>query len=272
MADILRARPVGGVYGYARDDLTWVGTDKAGMRLAPVRADRERGRFLGYLAFDRFAETGVHQHLGPAFSYFLHGGLSDFQGSAREGDMGINLAGATHSAISYAPTLMASRLEAPVIYPSEESVKGEVLHTGAAPGEIVNRAPEVMPDLNVPLESLPWTATLLAGVQRRMIFDYAPTEHDSRNVQLRLLPGTRVPTFRTTAPLDLFVIGGDLSIGGEAQGAGSFFVIEADAQAAMATRYGALLLAWSEGPIAWAGVEAGDLFGFAPGRATAPGR
>lgn len=267
MADILHVRPAGGIYGYARDDLTWIGTDKAGMKLAAVRADREHGQFLGYLAFDRFAETGVHQHLGPAFSYFLHGGLADYQGSAREGDMGINLEGATHSAISYAPTLMASRLEAPVIYPSEDSVKGEVLHTGATPGEIANRAPEVMPDINIPLESLPWLPTQLAGVQRRMIFDYAMTEHDRRNVQLRLLPGTRIPMFRTTAPLDLFVIGGDLALGGEAQSAGSFFVVEAGSWVEMSTRYGAMVLAWSEGPIVWTNVDAGDLFGFRRPRA-----
>ena len=262
MADILHARPSGGIYGYAQRDLGWIETDKKGLRLAPVRADREHGRFLGYLAFDAFAETGVHQHLGPAFSYFLHGGLADFQGFAREGDMGINLEGATHSAVSYAPTLMASRLEAPVIYPSEDAVRGEVLHTGATPGEIVNRAPEVMPDINVPLESLPWQATQLAGVQRRMIFDYSMTEHDRRNVQLRLLPGTAVPAFRTTAALDLFVVGGDLTLGGEAQGAGSFFVVEAGTHVEMSTRYGALLLAWSEGPVRWTNADAGDLFGF----------
>ncbi len=99
-------------------------------------------------------------------------------------------------------------------------------------------------------------------MQRRLIFDYAETEHDRRNVQLRLLPGTRLPAFRTTAPLDLFVIGGDLSIGGEAQGAGSFFVVEDGARVEMATRYGALLLAWSEGRVAWANADAADPFGF----------
>ncbi len=262
MADILHARVGTGIYGYDKRDLVWAGTDKKGMQLAAVRADREHGKFLGYLSFDRFAETGVHQHLGPAFSYFLQGGLADFQGMAREGDMGINLEGATHSAMSYAPTLMASRLEAPVIYPSEDSVKGEVLHTGARPGDIVNHMPEVMPDINIPLESLPWMGTTLAGVQRRMIFDYNQTEHDRRNVQLRLLPYTQIPTFRTSAPVDIFIIGGDLTIGGETHTHGSFFVLDEGALVEMSTEFGALILVWAEGRVSWLNAEANDLFGF----------
>jgi len=262
MGEILQVRGTAGIYGYDKLDLTWAVTDKKGMQLAAVRADREHGKFLGYLSFDRFAETGVHQHLGPAFSYFVQGGLADFQGFAREGDIGINLEGATHSAMSYAPTLMASRLEAPVIYPSEDSVKGEVLHTGARAGEIVNRMPEVMPDINIALESLPWMGTTLPGVQRRMIFDYNQTEHDRRNVELRLLPYTRVPAFRTTAPVDIFIIGGDLTIGDETHTHGSFFVIDEGATVEMSTKFGALILVWAEGRMHWLNAEAGDLFGF----------
>ena len=239
--------PRSGALGYARDDLTWIETEKTGMRLAPVRASREDGQYLGYLLFERFAETGVHQHLGPAFSYFLQGGLPDLQGTARAGEMGINLEGATHTAISYGQTLAASRLEAPVIYPSEDAVRGEVLHTGATPGEIENLAPEILPDINVPLESLPWAPTRWTGVQRRMVFDYRDTEHDRRNVQLRLLPGTTTAPFEATAPIDLFVIGGDLSAGGEGVGSGGFMVIEEGARVALSTRYGASVIAWAEG-------------------------
>lgn len=258
---LMTARPATGIYGYARDDLIWTPTEKRGMSLAAVRADREHGKFLGYLAFDRFAETGVHQHLGPAFSYFLEGGLTDFQGTARQGEMGINLEGATHTAVSYCSTLTASRLEAPVIYPSEDAVKGAVLHTGATPGEIVNASPEVMPDINVPLESLPWSATQMAGVQRRMVFDYAETRFGHRNVQLRLLPYASVPPFRTSAALDLFVLGGDLSLGGERHGPGSFFVVDEGARVEMATEFGCLALAWSEGPVAWLDAALSDPFG-----------
>ena len=263
---LVEARPSPGIYGFSRDELTWRSTEKKGMQLAAVRASREEGQFLGYILFERFAETGVHQHLGPAFSYFLDGGLTDFQGTARAGEMGINLEGATHTAIAYQSTLAASRLEAPVIYPSEASVRGEVLHTGAAApadgGEIVNAHPEIMPDINIDLETLPWLGTQVAGVQRRGVFDYAQTQFHRRNAQLRLLPYTQVPPFTTTAPVDVFVIGGDLSLNGETQGAGGFFVVEADARVEMSTRYGCLLLAWAEGPMAWADEARGDLFGF----------
>lgn len=240
--------PRTGVLCYARDDLTWIQTEKKGMSLAPVRASRKSGQFLGYLLFDPFAETGVHQHLGPAFSYFLQGGLTDFQGTAVAGEMGINLEGATHTAISYGQTLAASRLEAPVIYPSEDAVKGEVLHTGATSGAVENLAPEILPDINIPLESIPWAPTRWTGVQRRMVFDYRETAHDRRNVHLRLLPGTTTPPFETTAPIDLFVVGGDLSAGGQSVGSGGFMVIEPGARVELATRHGASVIAWAEGP------------------------
>lgn len=266
MVQLVESRPSAGIYGFAREDLTWRGTEKRGMQLAAVRASREEGQFLGYILFERFAETGVHQHLGPAFSYFLDGGLTDFQGTAQAGEMGINLEGATHTAIAYRDTLAASRLEAPVIYPSEASVRGEVLHTGAtAPGpgdEIVNAHPEILPDINIDLETLPWLATQVAGVQRRGIFDYAQTAFERRNVQLRILPHTALPPFRTTAPVDVFVVGGDLAVNGETQGSGGFFVIEEDARVEMATRYGCLMIAWSEGPMTWEDAARGDLFGF----------
>ena len=266
MVHLVETRPSPGVYGFAREDLTWRGTEKKGMQLAAVRASRESGQFLGYLLFERFSETGVHQHLGPAFSYFLDGGLTDFQGTAKAGEVGINLEGATHTAIAYRPTLAASRLEAPVIYPSEDSVRGEVLHTGAtAPpdgGEIVNANPEIMPDINVDLEALPWQGTQVAGLQRRMVFDYAQTEFARRHAELRLLPYTRVPPFRTTAALDVFVIGGDLSFNDERQGAGGFFVVDDGTEVHMSTQYGCLCLVWSEGPVAWQDRARSDPFGF----------
>ncbi|MCE8009642.1 hypothetical protein [Aestuariivita sp.] len=262
MVDILHARARGGIYGYDKRDLKWISTDKKGMQLAPVRADREEGQYLGYLKFDSMAETGLHQHLGPAFSYFLDGGLADFQGVARAGEVGINLAGATHSAIAYAPTLMASRLEAPVIYPSQDSVAGETLHTGATAGEIVNETPEVLPDINIFLEDLSWQGTLHAGVQRRMIFDYTQTEHSRRHLQLRLLPYTSLPPFRAGGATDIFIIGGDLEVGDETRMAGDFFVMEEGAVVELGTRFGALVLVWAEGPSNWHHETGPDLWGF----------
>jgi len=59
------------------------------------------------------AGTGMHKHLGPAFSYIVEGALTDFQGEVVAGQMGINLSPATHEAIAYRPTCFVARLEAP---------------------------------------------------------------------------------------------------------------------------------------------------------------
>lgn len=230
--------------------------------MPPGRAHREHGQFLGYLQFDSMVETGLHQHLGPAFSYFPNGDLADYQGFARAGEVGINLAGATHTAIAYGPTLMASRLEAPVINPSEDSVGDETLHTGATAGDIVNETPEVLPDINVFLEDLAWQGTAYAGVQRRMIFDVTPTEHNRGHAQMRFLPYTSLPHFVAGGQADVLIIGGDLSIGGENRGAGDFFVIEEGAAVSLSTRFGALFLVWAEGPSLWQHAPGTDLWGF----------
>src|SRR5438445_1636966 len=89
-----------GVRAFAQQDLKWTDANKAGIRLQPVRADRENGLYLGFLAFDAMATTGIHQHTGPAFSYFLHGGLADYQGVAWAGVMGLNLDGTINNAIA----------------------------------------------------------------------------------------------------------------------------------------------------------------------------
>src|SRR5258708_12512339 len=78
------------VRAFAHQDLKWTDANKAGIRLQPVRADRDQGLCLGFLAFDAMATTGIHQHTGPAFSYFLHGALADHQGPARAALIGIN--------------------------------------------------------------------------------------------------------------------------------------------------------------------------------------
>ena len=126
----------------------------------------------------------------------------------------------------------------------------------------MNAAPEVMPDIVVPLDALPWEGTTLGGLQRRMVFDYRRTEHARRHAQMRLLPGTTLPAFVTTAPLDLFVIGGDLDASGERAGSGGFVVVDEGARVALSTRYGCLCLAWSEGPVRWLDREGADPFGF----------
>jgi hypothetical protein len=204
----------------------------------------------------------LHQHLGVATSYVVQGSLCDYGGTVVRGQMGINLKGATHDAVAYEKCLLVARLEAPVIYPPHDGPLHR-LHAGARHSEIVNPAPEVMPDINITVEALPLATTSLAGVSRRMIFDYKGTGDDRRLVQLQLLPGARVPAHRTTALVEWFVMGGDVSVGNHEARGGCFACIDPDSEVMLSSRYGALLLAWAEGPIRWSdGEPRPDLYGF----------
>src|SRR3954471_1495955 len=104
---------------YAATDLPWQSAGKDGLSLKPVREDREKGRFLGWVGFEPVTRSGLHQHLGVATSFVLEGGLTDYFGAVTLHEAGINLKGATHDAVAYQKTLLVSRLEAPVLYPPE---------------------------------------------------------------------------------------------------------------------------------------------------------
>ena len=250
------------VHVYDAESLKWQTAGKTGLALKPVREDREKGRFLGLVGFEPVTRSGLHQHLGIATSFVLDGGLTDYQGSVTLHDAGINLKGATHDAVAYQRTLLVSRLEAPVIYPAETG-RDYALHTGPRFGEIRNPNPEVMPDINVAVERLPALATSIAGVTRKMIFDYALSAGEHRYVQLGMLPGSATPAFTTRAPLELWVRAGDLRIGGATAYANCFAIVEAGATIEIASDFGALFHAWSEGPLDWTdGLKRSDLFGF----------
>ena len=138
--------------------------------------------------------------------------------------MGINLAGATHDAIAYRRTLAASRLEGPVIYEGPGKAGAPTFHSGAQVARIVNENPEVMPDINIPVDRISSVSTSVAGVARRLIYDYQKVERDGRSVQLQFLE------------------------------AASHFWIE--------SRFGALVLAWAEAPTTWDDRSGPDLFSF----------
>lgn len=248
---------------YDMATVPWQDAGKAGIRQKIVHANHARGRYLGLIGFEPLSQTGLHQHLGTALSYFLQGSLTDYMGSATVGQAGINLKGATHDAITYDGCLIAARLEAPVIYP--ESTGGELprIHAGGRRGAIVNPAPEVPPDINITVATQPVTATAVAGVARRMVFDYRGTGDDRRFVQLAIRPGARIPRHRIEAPMEWFVVGGGVTVGGQAAGANSFVVIEPDTAIDVASDYGCLLLAWAEAPSPWLDSdETLDLYGF----------
>ena len=264
MADTVRKRKTKGVYAYHHGDITWLPANKPGTQLGGIRMDRENGLFLGYLSFERFAETGLHQHLGPASSYLLQGSLTDYQGPTVAGQCGINLKGATHNAIAYEPTLLCARLDAPVIYAdAAEADEGVPVHTGAGSGEIVNPNPEAMPEIHVTVAEVPWLPTAAAGVVRRNLWNYDTTGLDRRMRQIQLLPGTSLTPLKLNGLTDIFIMAGDLTVSGESAGSGDFFVLEADREVELSTLYGANLFVWAEGRSVWADDETKpDLWGF----------
>ncbi|SFQ68901.1 hypothetical protein SAMN05216567_12676 [Variovorax sp. OK605] len=251
------------VFVQEKEAMRWVDASRPGLRLAPVHEDRRTGRFLGLLGFDTMASSGLHHHIDIAFSYMLSGGLTDYAGTTVGGQMGINMPGATHDAIAYLPTLMASRLDGPILYsPEANHADAPHLHAGARVQNFENPRPEESPDVSIFVERLPAHATSVAGLSRRLICDYKGTPHDYRNTALTLIPQTRVPVFITRAPVEIFMIGGGMKVNGQLVLGGGFCMIEAGAQVRMSSGFGAFFLAWSEAPIEWLDGERADLFGF----------
>jgi hypothetical protein len=257
------------VHVFDARDLPWQDTPEPGLRLKPVRYDDERGHFLGLVGFAPLTRSGLHQHRGVATSFVLDGSLVDFAGPIGLHQAGINLVGATHDAVSYQNTLLVSRLEGPVVYPSS---RGELsgLHAGSRHAEFDNPAPEAAPDLNITVDQLVHQQSGIAGVRRQTIFDYAGTGSNHRFVQLSLSPGSRCPAWRCRQLTEFWVRGGLLRINGQVAHANCFVVIEPGAEVDMASPFGVLMLAWAEGPETWVDPESigraraqrSSLFGF----------
>jgi anti-sigma factor ChrR (cupin superfamily) len=246
------------VYDFAQ--MPWKTAGQAGLSMKIVRRDDEKGHFLGLLAFDSLARSGLHQHLGTAISYFLSGGLTDYAGTAVAGQAGINLKGATHDAIAYQPSLLVARLEAPVIYPQSTTHR---LHAGARHADIVNALPNVPPDINITVAQLPHDATHVEGLKRRVVFDYSATEDKRRFAELSLRPGAAIPMHRTSAPVEWFVLAGDVTLNDVDAHSGCCVVIEPDTELRVSSRYGCMLLAWADAPVQWMdGAPRPELYGF----------
>ena len=246
------------VYGYDLEDLPWRQTPRGTAREKAVRRDNEAGHFLGLIAFDPLSRSGVHQHLGTATSYFLAGSLTDHQATTREGHVGINLAGATHDAVSYTGAMLVSRLEGRVIIPEG----GLAIHPHAGQAAVRTARPETPPDITVELERAPNVATRFAGVGRRPLFDYAGTGHERRMCALNLWPRTPRLVVRHGALTDLFVLAGDLLIGSKSISGPAMVVIEPHATVEMRSEYGCMLLAWAEGPAVCVETGESELYGF----------
>ncbi|MDM0045050.1 hypothetical protein QTH91_11205 [Variovorax dokdonensis] len=251
------------VYATHREQLRWVDASRPGLRMAAVHENRETGRFLGLLGFETMSSSGLHHHVDIAFSYMLSGGLTDYAGTTVAGQMGINMPAATHDAIAYVPTMMASRLDGPVLYaPGVGEQEAPHLHAGGRTETFLNPRPEESPDVSLTLAKLPAWPTAVAGMSRQLICDYRGTRHDFRNAALTLIPGTCVPAFRARSLIEIFVLGGGIQVNGQLVLAGGFCVIEPDANVYMKSGFGAHLIGWSEGPIEWLDGQRPDLFGF----------
>jgi hypothetical protein len=235
----------------------WQATANAGLWLKPVRHDDELGLYLGLVRFDAETRSGLHQHQAVATSFVVDGGLTDYHGSLKMHQAGINIKGSTHDAISYRHTVLASRLEGPVLYPPQSDITG--VHAGSRYGTFRNLDPDVPPEINVEVDALPRQSCGIPGVARQTIFDYAGTGTDHRMAQLNLKPGTAL-TFRVSELTEFWVRGGLVRVGDQDAHANSFVVCEPGARVELASPFGALLIAWAQGPEQDSG---GDLFGYA---------
>jgi hypothetical protein len=239
------AVPDGAVRVFDMAALPWQATANPGLWLKPVRHDDALGHYLGLVRFDAGTRSGLHQHQGVATSFVIDGGLTDYHGAVGLHEAGINFQGSTHDAVAWRPTLLVSRLEAPVTYPQDGAISG--VHAGSRHvAALRNDAPDVPPEVNVPVDAVSHQDTGLPGVRRQMVFDYAGTGSHHRMVQLALRPGAAF-AFEATALTEFWVRGGLVDVGDSAAHAGCFVVCEPGAQVTVRSPYGALLLAWAEG-------------------------
>lgn len=262
-------RDAGRIHVFDSATLPWQDTPEPGLRLKPVRYDNECGQFLGLAGFEAMTRSGLHQHRGVASSFVIAGALTDYHGSVGRHEAGINLHGATHDAIAYEPTVLVSRLEGPVAYPPAHGPLSG-LHAGSRHAEFANPAPDAPPEINVAVDALDRWQTGVPGMLRQTIFDYSGTASAHRYVQLRLAPGSVCPPWRASALTEFWVRGGRIEVSGQHVHANCFVVVEKGATVQMVSPFGALLLAWAEGPEDWADGSAGagprarrsSLFGF----------
>lgn len=233
----------------------WQPTANPGLWLKPVRHDDPLGLYLGLVRFEPGTRSGLHQHQGVATSFVVDGGLTDYHGCLGLHEAGINFRGSTHDAIAYRPTLLVSRLEAPVTYPAGSDISG--VHAGSRYGAVLNERPDVPPDVNVAVDRLAHEDTGVPGVRRQVIYDYAHAGGGRRMAQMSLRPGA-VCEFSVDALTEFWLRGGQLQANGQAAHANCFIVCEPGAAVSLRSPYGALLIAWAEGRER----GPGNLFGF----------
>lgn len=245
--------------------LPWQSTGNPGAYLKAVRQDNESGHFFGLVRVDPFIRTGLHRHLGTASSFVLAGGLTDHYCTIKPTQCGINQPGATHDAIAYEPTLLVSRVDGAVIYPSPDEANGG-LHTGSryTPFDVVrqDRPPEIVIETDR-IASI----RIQQHVYCQPIYRDAQTDGSLRMAQIVLRPGAQLTKWTSATRTEFWVRGGTLGIRWEAghvtAPANCFVVLAPNTEVEMESSLGALLIGWADGHTVWSslnGAPSVDLF------------
>ncbi len=242
-------------------DLPWTDSGRDGVVSQNLRYDTDTGRYFGAARFEPMARSGVHRHLGPAVSYMLEGALSDHDNDVREGQAFINLTGAVHDVICYRGALAVARVDGPILYPDDEGIFYR-LGEAADEGESVDATVGGATNLYITVSELQAFSPGVPGLAVRSIYDYANDAWDARFVHWTVAPGSTIPVHETTGLVDWFVIAGEITIGNQRAGSGSYVTIEPNTRAEVSSRYGCRLLAWSDGPARWLDAEHADIYGF----------
>jgi hypothetical protein len=166
--------------------------------------------------------------------------------------------------ICYDASLVVARVDGPILYPRDtDGVLDELGAAASEAGEHIDATIGQPADILVEADALAAVPGPVPGVARRLVYDYASQPHRARFTQLVLAPGTRIPPHTATGLTDFFVLAGEILLAGAAVGSGCYVTVDAEAEVNLASRYGARLLAWADGPARWQdGAARGDLYGW----------
>lgn len=224
-------------------DLAWTPVAQPGTEVMVLRTDPRSGASVALLRFAAGSTTGLHSHSALATSYFLSGSLIDFQGLAGAGELGVNLAGATHDAHAPEDAVLVSRLEGPVhALELTEELRGEDRDDPLTPVRTDILGP---PDINIDVAGVAWEPTAFDGVARRTLWQAGPNWSVA---VLRLAPGAEVPRHLHVGPLDTYVLSGELRDEQGEYARGDYTCSGAGTRRSLRSGTGAELLCWADGP------------------------